>query len=151
MSAEAQQEPDPSLLPGPGSGLLQQRTVFKASLVKYWTQRCADKRTSLHREQWQGYSCVFWYPCYLFLGFGKVLKCTGAVQHVWFSRLKHTYTTLMQSLFDQCILRQVKSILCNPFHFLYSEYKPSSSGSRYRAQRCMLHLFKNSFVSWNIK
>lgn len=68
--------------------------VFKAGLVKYWTQQCADKGTSLQWEQWQGQSCVNWYPCYLFLGLGKCLN--ALVLHVQYSWLKHTYATLAQ-------------------------------------------------------
>lgn len=67
--------------------------VFKASLVKYWTQQCADKGTSQQWEQWQGQSYVFWYPCYLFLGLGTCLNA-WMLQYSW---LKH-------ASFNTCIV-----------------------------------------------
>lgn len=85
MSAEAQREPDPPPAFRPWQRVI---AVFKARLVKYWTQQCADKGTSLQWEQWQGQSCVSWYPGYLFLGLGKCLN--GTVCAV--SCLCNTYT-----------------------------------------------------------
>ncbi len=56
----------------------------------------------------------------------------------------------LQSLFDLCVLEQVKRILDDPSHILHLQYELSLSGRRYRAQRCKLNQFKNSFVPASI-
>ncbi len=46
----------------------------------------------------------------------------------------------------QCVLKQVKRIPDDLSHVLHSQYELLLSGRRYRAQRCKLNRFKNSFV-----
>lgn len=57
----------------------------------------------------------------------------------------------IQSLFEQCVLKEAKRILSDPSHVLFSSYELLPSGRRYRIPRCKLNRFNNSFVPVSIR
>lgn len=68
------------------------KVVLKTSLVKYWKEQCADNGESIQWEQWQGQSCVFWYPSSVFLALGKCFTCTETACAMVETCLCNTYT-----------------------------------------------------------
>ncbi len=59
--------------------------------------------------------------------------------------------TPLQIIYEQATLRQANKIVCDPSHVLYTEYELLPSGRRFRAPRCRLNRFKNSFIPVSIK
>ena len=57
----------------------------------------------------------------------------------------------IHSIFDKSVLEQVKRILCDPSHILYSRCALLTSGRQYRVQRCKLNQFKNPFVPVSVR